>query len=122
MKITPEILRAAYAYLAETPPFCEWNLPDADDVTFKVTGAQCPYGICKTFGKSWNVDNHRYEIHVSGRSHTQTDSLFVTMAHEMVHVHQRQNRINRTKRTHGPDFKALAAEVCAEHGFDLGQF
>lgn len=120
MKLTPEILRGAYAYLVETPPFCEWNLPDAEDVTFTVTGTRNPYGLCRTTGTEWG--KHTFEIKISGVAHTQTDTLLVTMAHEMVHVHQRHNCINRSKRSHGADFKALAAEVCAAHGFDLGQF
>jgi len=120
MVITPDILRSAYAYLSETPPFNEWNLPDADDVTFKIIGTRNPYGMCHTFGGNW--DRPRYEIWVSGVSHTQTYTLLATMAHEMVHVHQRHNRINRTKRAHGADFRALAKEVCNAHGFDPGQF
>src|ERR1700678_58102 len=116
MQITVDILRSGNAYLAETEPFVGWNLHDAEDVEFCVVDKPRTQGECHTRV----VGAHKFEfrIDISKRHHTHTDSLLRTMAHEMVHVHQRRNCINLTKRAHGQDFWALAAEVCTAHGFD----
>jgi 3-hydroxy-3-methylglutaryl CoA synthase len=114
------MLRAAYAYLAETPPFNGWNLPDQEDIEFRVTNTNRVHGELHTL-----IDENekfKFTIDISRKGHTHTASLILTMAHEMVHVHQRHNRINVTSVSHGKDFKILAKEVCDEHGFDPGQF
>ena len=36
MKLSPSILRAAYAMLDECEPFRRWNLPEAEDVDIKI--------------------------------------------------------------------------------------
>jgi len=120
MILTVDAMRAAYAYLAETEPFKDWNLHDAEDVEFKVTRIARVYGETHTTVR----DDGKFEftIDLSGVKHTHTASIMVTMAHEMVHVHQRHNCINLTNKAHGADFHALAAEVCTAHGFDPGQF
>lgn len=119
MRLTNEVLQAAYAYLNETGPFVDWNLPDAEDVYFQVTNWKNVQGQCNTviFG-----DKYQFRIQISQRFHLYTFSLMQTMAHEMVHMHQRQNCRNHGKQSHGADFQALAREVCAYHGFDPGQF
>jgi hypothetical protein len=120
MKLTKDVLRAAYAYLAETEPFVGWNLPDAEDVEFKVTQKSRVQGEMHTYVVGDNA--FKFRIDVSDIKHNHTFSLMMTMAHEMVHVHQRRNCINLTAKAHGQDFMVLAAEVCAAHGFDPGQF
>ena len=124
MTLTEDILRAAYAYLAETPPFNKWNLPDAEDVKFVVGTRGRDQGECRTVVYSQGTPDERcdFTIMISKWHHNYTFTLLQTMAHEMVHVHQRHNCINRGKRSHGTDFKALALEVCECHGFDPGQF
>jgi hypothetical protein len=114
---TPDNLRAAYNYLSETEPFVNWNLPDADDVTFFVDTKSVRHsGRCYPLQE----DGH-YRIEISSKFHHHTLSLMETMAHEMVHVHEFHNGIP-VKRHHGKTFKLLAAEVCAIHGFDPGKF
>lgn len=122
MKLTPDILRAAYAYLAETEPFVGWNLPDAEDVVFKVTNKTRVHGECHTMEHGLRTCRFSFAIDISQPKHLYTASLMMTMAHEMVHVHQRHSCINLTKKAHGKDFRALAKEVCDAHGFDPGQF
>lgn len=117
MTLTPEILRAAYAYLHETAPFRGWNLPHAEDVVFGVLSGWRVHGSCKPPCHSRNA----YVIKISEQSHGHTASLLATMAHEMVHAHMHESSIVGWNK-HGPGFHALAAEVCVEHGFDLGQF
>jgi SprT-like family len=113
--ITPEIIRAAYAYLAETPPFLNWHMPDAEDVKFTVIGAGKFYGRC-AYPATEGVP---YQIDISKAYHTHTATLMKTIAHEMVHVHMAQAQMGWG---HGKTFKALAKEVCDAHGFDIGHF
>jgi hypothetical protein len=115
VKVTPAILRAGYAYLAETEPFNGWNMPDEDDVKFEVIGAGRAYGWCHYPPD----DTKPYKIQISGKYHTHSFTLLKTLAHEMVHIYMHRMNIGHG---HGKVFKALAAEVSEAHGFDRGQF
>ena len=116
MQLTSEILRAAYAYLVETPPFNEWNLPDAEDVNFAVTTGRVRQGRCCIWMDPTTIE-------ISDQYHTHTASLMLTMAHEMIHLHQFKNGLKKTKHSwHGHLFQAYKQEVCTIHGFDPGQF
>ena len=117
MELTPAILELAYAYLAETPPFRKWNLPPVEDVKFTVTQSVNRHGRCISY------EGSEYEIEISAKTHNHTNSLMETMAHEMVHVHERQTGMRKNgQRHHTKVFIALAKEVCDAHGFDSGQF
>lgn len=111
MVITSEIIKAAYAYLTETPPFLNWHMPDADDVKFALCGGGKHYGRC-TYSPP-------YLIEISKAYHTHSATLLKTVAHEMVHVHMGEAKMGRG---HGKVFQALAKEVCDIHGFDIGHF
>jgi hypothetical protein len=115
MDLTPDILRAAYAYLAETPPFDGWHMPDAEDVKFEVIGGGGYNGWCEF---PWKATG-QFRIQISGKYHKHSVSTLRTVAHEMVHVHMFRTKMGMR---HGKVFKALAAEVCAAHGFDPGEF
>jgi hypothetical protein len=116
MQLTPKILRAAYAYLSETPPFDGWNLPDAEDVDFEVIRNRKMQGCC-------HVDFDPPKFKISALCHEHSNSLLATMGHEMIHLHQWQNGLKKKKHVwHNKTFWALAREVCAIHGFDPGQF
>lgn len=105
-----ETLRSAYNYFNETPPFNKWNLPDGDDVEFKVTRERGTYG--------WHTfDGKKHVIAVSSASVSHTMTLLSTMAHEMVHVHERSNGACGVA-GHGKAFKRWAAQVAKAHGFD----
>ena len=116
MQLSPAILEAAYAYLAETPPFNEWNMPDAEEVIFEVSQSKRKQGHCQCAPN----DGGTFKIMISDRYHEYTNSLMNTTAHEMVHVHQYRTGLHKT--WHGRAFTALAKEVCDAHGFDPGQF
>src|SRR5258708_16268586 len=40
LTLTPEMLESAYEYLRVSPPFCHWDLPHADHVSFRVLRAK----------------------------------------------------------------------------------
>lgn len=107
MHLSPAILKAAYDLLAETRPFCNWHLPDSDDVKFIVHAAK-EYGYCR--GNEIGISTYRV-----GRM----DCLLETMAHEMIHVYL--DRLG-VKSSHGRPFHKLARQVCREHGFDFKRF
>ena len=117
LPLTPEVLAAAYDYLASTAPFNRWNLPDSDDITFRVVKSR------KMFAQYVYDGTHTIEGSSGTVGHTAT--LLESMGHEMVHVHLRQTGME--SRSHNPNvhnlpFRKLAARVCAVHGFDLKAF
>lgn len=115
MHLTPTILEAAYNYLRATPPFSKWKLPDSDAVEFRINLRP------KEFGEIfWQADGTP-QISVSAVKCKTTKDLVETVAHEMVHYHQ-YIAAYRNSASHGPKFKALAAQVCKQHGFDPTTF
>lgn len=111
LPLTPDVLRAAYNYLNETQPFVRWNLPDGDDVVFKVVRDRNRCG--------WYLfDNGRHIIGVSTISIGRSSSLIELMAHEMVHLHERLVGTGARGTLHGASFYRYAAQVCRVHGFD----
>lgn len=114
LPLTPETLQAAYDYLKTTPPFNRWNLPDGEDVRFKVMRSRDVRGWYWTEGE-------RHWIGISSHCIGRTDSLMSTMSHEMLHLHERQTCIE-TKAQHSRAFSKLAARVCGIHGFDAKLF
>ncbi len=114
LPITTEMLAAAYDYLQTTPPFCDWNLPDSEDVTFKVTRFHAKYG-------DWGYDGERHIIRISGKLVVTTNNLLQTLAHEMIHAHEHRNKCS-TRSMHSAAFRQWANEVCEIHGWDPGLF
>jgi SprT-like family len=113
LPLTPDVLRAAYGYLAETDPFHRWNLPDPEDVIFRVTRNRSLCGYHDE-GKRKPI------IAVSSVFVKTTTALMTTMAHEMCHVHQFKHF--RSESEHGPGWEKLADEARRRHGFDRGLF
>ena len=95
-------------------PFCDWNLPDSEDVAFKVIRSARVFGW-------YAVIKGRHTIAVSQRTIGYTNTLCVTMAHEMIHLHQRLAGMENPAQ-HNKAFYKIAAEVCAIHGFDPNAF
>lgn len=110
MKLSPDILRAAYAFLAETEPFVRWPLPDAEDVVFKVFRAKDRYG------DHCVLPDGRHQVRISERNLSHTCNLLEIMAHEMVHV------VDNSRADHGASFHHLGRLVCRHHGFDPKRF
>lgn len=110
LPLTPDTLRAAYDYLAITPPFNRWNLPDGEDVTFRVIRAPTLRGWYRREGT-------RHVIAVSSVCIGRTASLMELMAHEMIHLHEEQAGAC-TAGMHSAAFRKWSAQVCRWHGFD----
>jgi hypothetical protein len=114
LALNTDTLRAAYAFLSETPPFNKWNLPDCDDVEFRVVRDRGRFGW-------YRFDGAKHVVAISTSCVGQTDTLIRTMAHEMIHVHEEHSG-SCSRSEHGPAFKRWAAQVCQVHGFDQRAF
>jgi hypothetical protein len=115
LPITTEMLARAYHYLEATQPFRKWNMPDADDVVFRA--------IKDPAVRGWfQIDRiGRYTIALSSRCIGHTENLMRTMAHEMIHLHQADVKME-TGAEHNAAFYRLAAQVCKAHGWDVKDF
>lgn len=119
LPLTAEILRASYDYLATTLPFSKWNLPDSDDIGFKVIRDPNIFGCHYV----WKKNRKRHHlITISERRIGHSINLIMTMAHEMVHLHMVQSGMARGAGDHGKAFQKLAAQICRIHGFDAKAF
>lgn len=115
MRLTPDLLAAAYDLLRHSEPFVRWNLPEPEDVRFGVLRTTRVFG---DYGKS---DKHT--IRLSAPRHTRLTGILATMAHEMLHLRLAEAGCAKDSRRHGPAFRALASEVCAAHpDFDAASF
>lgn len=116
LPLSRDVLASAYDYLCTTQPFCEWNLPDSEDVRFRVVKSPLLRG--------WYClgEDGSHTIAISSRCIGQTDSLMRTMAHEIVHLHQGEVKIDSPGSEHNRAFWKLAEQVCHFHGFDYRLF
>lgn len=117
LKLTVEMLRAAYDYVRTTPPFNRWNLPPSEVVTFKIGRMADIRGL-----HVYEFDTDKHSITISEVCVGRTSSLMEAMAHEMVHVHQQAAKTPGRRSEHGAEFRKFAARVCKYHGFDLKLF
>jgi hypothetical protein len=115
LPLNPEMLAAAYSYLSVTPPFNRWNLPDAEDIIFRINRSIDTQGYYCREGK-------RHVISISTRRTGRSSSLIEVMAHEMIHLHQRDVQMDSPTAQHNAAFLKIAARVCHIHGFDLKLF
>lgn len=117
LPLTPEVLAAAYDYLATCEPFCRWNLPDSDDIKFRVTRTS------KVFAQYIWDGEHTIEVSSANVGHTKT--LMETMGHELIHLHLRLTGMesrSSNPNVHNMPFRKLAARACKTHGWDLKAF
>jgi hypothetical protein len=113
LRLTPEIMAAAYEYLRATPPMSNWKLPPADEVTFVVINKYNPIG-------TYTYDDG-HVITASDKRIGHTHTLLALIAHEIVHMYRRLIG-HQSWETHGPEFKKLGNPVCRVHGFDPKEF
>lgn len=112
LRLTPDLIRAAYDLLGETEPFKKWNLPDSDEIRFRVYRSG-DYGLFQTDGPDMTMS-------VSEKMVGNMTTLIATVAHEKIHVYQ---HIAGMPMDHGVGFKKLAALVCKHHrDFDPKNF
>lgn len=114
VRFTAENLQHAYEFLASTPPFRGWGLPDAEDVRFRVVRDPALRGW-------YNVENGAHVIAVSSRTIGYTNNIIATVAHEMIHLYLREVGAEG-RGEHGRAFNKLAAQVCRIHGWDTKLF
>jgi hypothetical protein len=114
LPITVDNLRTAYDYLNTSEPFIRWNLPDGEDVEFRITRSKDNYGTHRLL-------DHRHFISISAIMVGHTSTLMAVMAHEMIHVHEAQSAHSEHGK-HSVAFKRWAAQVCKAHGFDPRAF
>jgi len=114
LHLTPDMLEATYELLRTTPPFRGWKLPPGDEVEFRVSAHAAYYGEYQ-----WRGTCHR--ITISARYASQLSSMMRTMAHEMIHLHQRI-ACTENKNQHNARFRRIAAMVSRLHGFDPASF
>jgi hypothetical protein len=112
LPLSRDVLAAAYDYLCTTQPFSEWNLPDSEDVKFRV--------IKSPDVRGWYLlgQDGSHTIAISSRCIGRTQSLIETVAHEMVHLHQGDVKMDTPNAQHNRAFWKLADIVCEAHGFD----
>lgn len=111
LPLNPEMLAAAYDYFSSSAPFNRWNLPASEEVKFTVIRDPKTAGWHKMAGG-------KHIIGISTGAIGRTHSLMETMAHEMIHAHQRETNMETKGSGHNAAFNKLAAQVCAVHGFD----
>lgn len=120
LNLTPEMLEQAYEYLRASPPFCHWDLPHADEVSFRVLGARDRFGHFRGRHRKARGADGFSEIAISAQLVSSTELLMATMAHEMIHLYQDETGTARGH--HNPSFLRLAKRVCAIHDFDFSNF
>ena len=115
MKITKDVISHAYELLRHCEPFDKWNLPEPEDVQFKVAKSKSCYGWHNTRSQK------KHTIAISKNLLSSIPFLIEIVAHEMIHMHMSHSHITDTS-DHGPAFKAFAAQVCKIHHFDPKAF
>lgn len=118
LQLTTEMLAGAYEYLKSTPPFNKWSLPEADEIEFKVSRRTTEFGRYQLVGG-------KHVISLSSVSIGHTSTLISIMAHETIHLHLEESKMESRSgnlNTHNAAFRILAAQVCKVHGFDPKSF
>lgn len=118
LPLNPETLAAAYDFLKVTPPFDQWNLPDSEEVGFKLSRNRKVLGHYQ-----WDGKRHNITASVISIGHSWTLMRF--MAHEMIHLHLEATDMESRRGgsdTHNAPFRKYAAQVCKHHGFDPKSF
>ncbi len=106
--LTPDLLRSTYNMLCEVAPFDKWNLPDGEDINFKVTRD-------KKYMGWWLYKEGKRTIGISKINVTRLDTMIQVMMHEMVHVHEENVHVSRKDVMHSEAWKRWADEVCQIH-------
>jgi hypothetical protein len=112
---TSDTLRAAYNFLNETQPFNRWNLPDGEDIEFRVVRDASRFGW-------YRFDGNKHVIALSSSTIGHTQTLMQTVAHEMIHLHEENADACTPRIDHSAAFKRWAEQVCKHHGFDVKAF
>ncbi len=85
-------------------------MPESNTITFSITRSVGARGSARGTDK----------IDISARNVGRLDNLLMTMAHEMIHIHNHAK--GHTRSAHGGEFRRCADMVCKHHGFDRQMF
>ncbi len=110
MRLTPEVLRAAYRFITSAHPFTDWVCPPADAMRFQVYAHRSHLG-----------DYAEGTIWISTHCVRHMDTLVRVMAHEALHAVQHLDGTDN-RYSHNADFHRRAAEICEAFGWDVGLF
>ena len=108
LPLSSELLAHAYDYLSCLPPFDKLNMPDSDEIKFRVIKSR------KIFARYFS-EGGVHKIDFSSKLVGSHIIILATMCHEMAHLHLAE--IDACDE-HGPTFSALADKICTIHGFD----
>lgn len=123
LHLNDNMLRSCYKFLCSTQPFDKWNMPNADDIVFKVVRSPLNYGWHTVKGRRNRKRMQKHLIAVSGKVVGHITTLLETMAHEMVHLYIEHHHIEpKNYGEHSLAFRRLAEIVCKHHGFDPKRF
>lgn len=111
LPLNREMVEAAYEYIRTTPPFRNWNLPEPEDIRFRVVKDRTRRGFYRR-----DRDNVP-TIYVSSASIGYSHNLIETVSHETIHLHEDRLGILGPAE-HSLAFQRFAKQVCAFHGFD----
>lgn len=120
LPLNKDRLKALYDFLVECPPYCDWNMPDSDDIIFKVTRSRDVKGYHKRWCRGRKKLQH--EIGISGYCCGWTGHALWVMGHEMVHLHQNDVGMESPHAQHNAAFQALGRQCCEIHGWDPHEF
>ena len=120
LQLTPDMLVNAYEYLRITLPFRRMNLPEGDQLLFRVIGAKDRLGYFRGRYRRGKREDFN-EIAISANEVSSTELLMATMAHEMIHLYQHESG-TCPRGFHNKKFRQIAARVCRLHGFALEDF
>ena len=112
MRLTPQILEAAYVFLQATPPFRGWGLPSSETISWRVTRHRDRWGECG------NESGENHWISISEHKVAHSNTLLWTIAHEMVHLRQVIKRTETRNAEHNAEFVRLWQMVARHHGWD----
>lgn len=118
LPLTAEMLEAAYEFLKTSPPFCDWNMQEGEEVKFRVSRK------LKSKFAQYQWDGKRHTVTMSAASIGHTLTLLEALSHEMIHMHLEENGMESRggESVHNAAFRKFAAEVCKYHGFDPKSF
>jgi len=118
IKLTHEIIAAAYELVRTLPPFNGWNLPDHEDVKFEVVKDPKYFAACAVERVGRKL---KPTIYVSARCVGYVRTLLDAMMHECIHLHMALTGQD-TRAEHNAAFHNLARRVCKIHGLDFKAF
>ena len=93
------------------PPFCRWNLPTAEEVKFRLLRT-------KQWDADWWIEGGRHHIRISEKRAGHMDTVVCSMAHEMIHVHQKISKTETANTEHNAEFMRLAKAISKRYGWD----